>query len=303
MQEIKIAISKKQIELAEKVAKNLQASIGNTEPWTSMRSYLEPSSRLNYISQVESAFNIDLKGKKILEVGAGMGLFTVVSNKLGLDVIGIEPCANSYTVLNEAIDELMFQNNIGKDRLLREAGENLPFADGSFDVVVAFQVLEHVADPEKTLSECIRVLKPGGKLFMDMPNYFSFVEAHFGIVWNPLLSFSKKIGNLYVRMNGKNPEFLKELNFITPWRLKRWLKNKKVNFKLQTTPNDIKPSVTTQNIQVKQELPADFTFSSGNRFTSFGRWVRRQINRPKAKQLLFKLGMADHLILIAEKQN
>lgn len=45
----------------------------------------------------------------------------------------------------------------------------LPFADNSIDTVLFFEVLEHVANPQRTLSEITRVLKPGGMLVMSMP--------------------------------------------------------------------------------------------------------------------------------------
>lgn len=46
---------------------------------------------------------------------------------------------------------------------------HLPFADGYFDSVVCTQVLEHVADPERVLSEAARVLRPGGVLLLTAP--------------------------------------------------------------------------------------------------------------------------------------
>lgn len=45
----------------------------------------------------------------------------------------------------------------------------LPFADDSADLVVLQGVLEHVADAHKTLAECLRVLKPGGLFYTEMP--------------------------------------------------------------------------------------------------------------------------------------
>lgn len=45
-------------------------------------------------------------------------------------------------------------------------GLTLPFATGSFDTVVSFQVLEHVTDPQLMIDECARVLKPGGRLII-----------------------------------------------------------------------------------------------------------------------------------------
>lgn len=42
----------------------------------------------------------------------------------------------------------------------------LPFADASFDTVVSFQVLEHVTGPQDMIDECLRVLRPGGRLLI-----------------------------------------------------------------------------------------------------------------------------------------
>ena len=42
----------------------------------------------------------------------------------------------------------------------------LPFASNSFDTVVSFQVLEHVTDPQDMITECLRVLRPGGRLLV-----------------------------------------------------------------------------------------------------------------------------------------
>lgn len=55
--------------------------------------------------------------------------------------------------------------NPAADLNLRDDG-TVPAPDGSFDAVLSTQVLEHVADPERYLSECARVLKPGGSLLL-----------------------------------------------------------------------------------------------------------------------------------------
>lgn len=54
--------------------------------------------------------------------------------------------------------------------------QNLPFADDSFDIVLSFDVLEHVSDPFQSARELARVLKPGGRLYIDMP----FLQAEHG---------------------------------------------------------------------------------------------------------------------------
>lgn len=48
-------------------------------------------------------------------------------------------------------------------------GQTLPFADATFDNVVSFQVLEHVFDPDRFMSEAFRVLKPNGRLLLTVP--------------------------------------------------------------------------------------------------------------------------------------
>jgi ubiquinone/menaquinone biosynthesis C-methylase UbiE len=56
--------------------------------------------------------------------------------------------------------------------------EALPFADDIFDAVLCYDVLEHVADPEMTLTEVYRVLKPGGLFLAVFPPYFHPKGAH-----------------------------------------------------------------------------------------------------------------------------
>jgi SAM-dependent methyltransferase len=61
------------------------------------------------------------------------------------------------------------------------ADQPLPFATGQFDLVVSMDVIEHVPDPAPWLHEALRVLRPGGTLFLTTPNYASwslkFLEA------------------------------------------------------------------------------------------------------------------------------
>jgi len=63
---------------------------------------------------------------------------------------------------------------------------NLPFEDGSFDIVASYQMLEHVPDPRTALSEMLRVLKPGGTIAIVSPNILSPLGSLRGIgvyVW------------------------------------------------------------------------------------------------------------------------
>jgi SAM-dependent methyltransferase len=51
------------------------------------------------------------------------------------------------------------------------AGVPLPYPDGTFDLVVSMDVVEHVSEPLPWLRELVRVVRPGGSLFLTTPNY------------------------------------------------------------------------------------------------------------------------------------
>jgi SAM-dependent methyltransferase len=67
--------------------------------------------------------------------------------------------------------------------LLRGSGERLPFADASFDAVLARHVLEHLPEPADTIAELRRVLRPGGTLIAAMPNPSSVMRPVKGSEW------------------------------------------------------------------------------------------------------------------------
>jgi len=94
-------------------------------------------------------------GARVLDVGCGEGAFTAALAAAGAAPVGIEVAAEP----------------LRRDlRLVPERGP-LPFADDSFDVVWAGEVLEHVIDVVGLLDELGRVLVPGGRLVASTPNH------------------------------------------------------------------------------------------------------------------------------------
>jgi len=57
-----------------------------------------------------------------------------------------------------------------KFQFVRGNAESLPFLDESFDLIISFDVLEHIGDDKKAIKEMYRVLKRGGRVFLETPN-------------------------------------------------------------------------------------------------------------------------------------
>ena len=101
--------------------------------------------------------------------------------------------------------------------------ENLAFRDNTFDAVLMIEVLEHVFDDEKAISEIYRILKPGGKLIITAPNKLFPFETHgfrigskgYGTkgIGFPVLPYLPEILRKYVA----------NARVYTPWHLKRML--------------------------------------------------------------------------------
>lgn len=66
-------------------------------------------------------------------------------------------------------------------KIIDEQGR-IPFPDNLVDTIVTFDVLEHVDDLERTLKECIRVLKPNGVIFAVFPSFYNPLESHLDLV-------------------------------------------------------------------------------------------------------------------------
>jgi len=108
---------------------------------------------------------IDWQGKAVLDLGCAGGFMAEALVQRGADVTGIDPAA-------EAIDAARAHARQGGLRIGYDVGvgEALPYHNASFDAVVCVDVLEHVVDLNKVLSEVARTLRPGGLFLFDTIN-------------------------------------------------------------------------------------------------------------------------------------
>jgi SAM-dependent methyltransferase len=92
--------------------------------------------------------------------------------RLGMDAEGVEPGKAAFERAR-GIGLKVFHG------MLHEAH----FPDAVFDTVSMYHVLEHTPDPVAVLAECRRILKPGGELFVGVPNFDSMVRTWVGWMW------------------------------------------------------------------------------------------------------------------------
>jgi ubiquinone/menaquinone biosynthesis C-methylase UbiE len=163
-----------------------------------------------------------LQGKKILEVGSGWGALIARGRKAyNWDIWGVEPGADAFKSAFGASQKLLQALDIPLEAIVNGVGEDLPFPDAEFDVVYSAHVLEHVKDPRKVLDEAIRVLKPGGTLQFVVPNFGSWWEGHYGVLWWP--NTPRWLGKLYVKLLGRDPAYMDTLQLINRRTLERHL--------------------------------------------------------------------------------
>lgn len=102
-----------------------------------------------------------LAGKRVLEIGPGAGGHSALFAKHGAIMTSVDLTAPRARATNAKF-RLMGDCAQGCAALQGDA-ENLPFADGAFDIVYSNGVLHHTLDTEKAMAEVMRVLKPGGQ--------------------------------------------------------------------------------------------------------------------------------------------
>ena len=136
------------------------------------------------------------EGKRVLEIGVGMGSDFVRWVRAGATASGIDLTARAIEITRARLDSL----SLAADLRVADA-ESLPFDDGSFDIVYSWGVLHHTPRTEEAIAEALRVLAPGGRLRLMLYHRCSWVAlaawARFGLLrGRPLLSLAQAIARV-----------------------------------------------------------------------------------------------------------
>ncbi len=113
-------------------------------------------------------------GSKVIDVGCGAGRHSFEAYRRGADVIAFdqnaEELADVDTML-QAMGQAGEAPKSAKAQVVVGDALALPYPDGTFDAVIASEILEHVPDDDAAIAELIRVLRPGGTLAVTVPRW------------------------------------------------------------------------------------------------------------------------------------
>lgn len=112
---------------------------------------------------------------RVLDVGCGAGDYLRVAKEAGWEPVGIDFDEKAIAMarlkgIEAHVGDLVSVN----------------FPADSFDAITMSNVIEHLPDPKSVFAECLRILKPGGRLIMMTPNIDSYCHAHYGPDWRGL---------------------------------------------------------------------------------------------------------------------
>ncbi len=155
------------------------------------------------------------RGKTVLDIGCGAGGKTVYYASLGADrIVGLEILEKYQAEAEAFAAETGFGDRFA---FVCEDAAHMNFADDSFDTIIMNDAMEHVDEPDRVLAECYRVLRPGGRLYVNFPPYHHPFGAHLsdavGIPWVHCFFSEKTLIRVYKDLVSPLPDGQQRIDF------------------------------------------------------------------------------------------
>jgi SAM-dependent methyltransferase len=138
-------------------------------------SYVWRAGQIRRLEMILQAAGERIQGN-VLENGCGVGMYVEHLAPFSGKITGLEYDFPRAKEARQLTHPLVNAN------IVCAAGEGLPFQSGSFDLILSHEVLEHVADDRMAVQEMARLLRPGGRAVIFVPNRGYPFETH-GIYW------------------------------------------------------------------------------------------------------------------------
>ena len=183
------------------------------------------------------------KNKTVVDIGCGAAGKSLYYASCGASkVIGVEILEKYRTEAEKLAADL---NLADKFEFVCADAANLPFEENSIDTIIMNDAMEHVDNPEAVLTECLRVIKKGGRIFINFPPYYHPTGAHLSdaifIPWvhmffseDVLIESYKQLAKNYpdgderiefrISENADGKEYFSYINHMTIKRYKKILK-------------------------------------------------------------------------------
>jgi SAM-dependent methyltransferase len=114
-------------------------------------------------------------GQQVLDLGCGFGRHAFEAYRRGAGVVAVDRSADELRQVEALFAAMAAQGEAPSGSLARTVRADLlalPFADASFDVVIAAEVLEHIPDDRRAVAEIARVVRPGGRVAVTVPRWW-----------------------------------------------------------------------------------------------------------------------------------
>jgi SAM-dependent methyltransferase len=190
---------------------NLEKAALRGEP-----SYVWRDGQRRRLDMILAAAGDRVSGRALVN-GCGVGIYLQQMGKVIDDITGLD-------IEHERLQEAKTR---GGD-VVTGAGEALPFAKESFDLVLSHEVLEHVADDQAAIDEIVRILRPGGRLVLFCPNRGYPFETH-GHYWRGKYHFGNTPMINYLPRPWRD-RLAPHVNVYTQGELSRLFENHTVRF-------------------------------------------------------------------------
>ena len=174
-------------------------------------------------------------GKTVVDIGCGAAGKTLYFASFGVEHIYGVDLLDNY---KQTAESLALEVNLAdKFTFVVNDAVKLPFADSSIDTIVLNDTMEHVDWPEKILLECLRVLKKGGRVFLNFPTYYhpygSHLQDAIALPWAHVFFGDKTLISVYKdavkdlpnseeRMNLRISECGEKISFINKMTVRRF---------------------------------------------------------------------------------
>lgn len=229
------------------------------------------------------------KAGKILDIGCGDGSLLKFMKDTGWQTYGVEPNEISSRYARDVLGLNVFSGR------LEDAG----YSEESFDVITLFHVLEHIHEPVQTLKRIYRLLKRGGLLFIEVPNFNSFEAKIFKDKWvgisAPLHLYHFTPGTLKAIL--KNCGFSPVVQEFIPEQTK-YIAGYSESLRFCLMDWGLYHSLQEENVPEKKEISNKSSGSSWNSPLHFMEYIIFKF----FANFMNKIGMGSNLLLVSGKR-